>query len=330
MDIGEFMSTTFPVLFIAFNRPEHTQKTLESLLVQHPQEIYVFQDGPRVGNEQDVVNCGLVRQVIEKLVRDTDILVHRHYSETNRGCRDAIIYAISSVLREREAVIVVEDDIITSPAFLSFMNQALVHYRERKGVFSISGFSHSSSRFAIPDDYDYDVYCSPRLFNWGWGTWADRWFLTDWSMQYFTELSQHLYEVDAFNRGGDDMMPMLCDEYNGRSSAWDIQFAYFHFYNHAVSIVPCQSYTYNIGCDGSGTHCNDTQKKVETFAEISALNSKTDIKFLDALYFDKRIINRQYNVFSRSKRPFYQRVINTLARLMGKQPPFSIKKKIFV
>lgn len=318
-----------PILLITFNRPEHTQKTLEALLVQNPQEIYVFQDGPRVGNEQDVVNCGLVRLVIERLIQDTDIQVHKHYSEMNRGCRDAIIYAISSVLREREAVIVIEDDIITSPTFLTYMNKALEFYRERKGVFSISGFSHSPNQFAIPNDYEYDVYCSPRLFNWGWGTWADRWFLTDWSMQYFPEFFQHPYEIDAFNRGGDDMMPMLCDEYNGRSSAWDIQFAFSHFRNHAVSIVPCHSYTYNIGCDGSGTHCGDMRQSAESIVGKSCLNTKTDIKFLDILYFDKRIINRQNSVFSKCRRPFWQRIINTLARLFGIKPPFTIKKKIY-
>lgn len=36
-------------------------------------------------------------------------------------------------------------------------------------------------------------------------------------------------------------MPMLVDEREGSSSAWDIQFAFTHFANHAVSIVPCLS-----------------------------------------------------------------------------------------
>ena len=49
--------TTAPVLLIVFNRPEHTQKTLEALLVQRPSELYVFQDGPRVNNTCDLENC---------------------------------------------------------------------------------------------------------------------------------------------------------------------------------------------------------------------------------------------------------------------------------
>ena len=164
-----------PVLLITFNRPEHTKRTLEALLVQKPEILYVFQDGPREDNPNDLLSCKEVRSVIENSLDGVQIECHPHFSEINRGCRDAIIYAISEVLKEHDSVIVVEDDIITSPAFLSYMNKALDFYKERKTVFSISGHSHSSLHFQIPDEYPYDVYASPRLFNWGWGTWRDRW-----------------------------------------------------------------------------------------------------------------------------------------------------------
>ena len=242
-----------PVLIITFNRPEHTKQTIEALRVQQPPLVYVFQDGPRVGNVQDAKNCPAVHEVIEKEI-DWKCELHTHFSEENRGCRDAIIFAISSVLKEHESVIVVEDDIITSPAFYSYMCRALGYYRNRPTVWSISGYNIEKQRFSIPKDYDYDVYASPRLLNWGWGTWRDRWERTDWSMKYFDEFMRHPYEMQAFSRGGEDLIPMLVDEKIGRSSAWDIQFAFAHFANHAVSIVPCISYTQNIGQDGSGTH----------------------------------------------------------------------------
>lgn len=320
--------THAPVLLIAFNRPEHTQKTLDALMLQHPQEVYVFQDGARPNHDGDRVNCPLVHQVVEEFVQNNhECIFHTYYSDQNRGCRDAIIFAISSVLKEHESVIVVEDDIITSPAFLTYMNKALEYYRDHKSVFSISGHSHASSRFNIPADYPYDVYASPRLFNWGWATWRDRWERADWSMSYYEELMNNLSMQEAFCRGGDDMLRMLIDEKEGRSSAWDIQFAFAHFKNHAVSIVPCMSYTHNIGEDGSGTHCLCT-KEASSFVPAS-LNEKTDVKFLDTLYFDKRIINQQYNLFSRRKRPLWQKAINWLARLIGAEAPYKIKARVF-
>jgi len=317
-----------PVLLITFNRPEHTKRTLDALLIQAPKELYIFQDGARKNNHDDVLNCNKVREVIENAVKEKNIIVHRCYSDRNRGCRDAVIFAISSVLKNHEAVIVVEDDIITSPAFLSYMNNALEFYKERKTVFSISGHSPAPSKFAVPDDYSYDVYASPRLFNWGWGTWRNRWEQVDWSLSYYDELLRHTAEIEAFNRSGDDMFPMLRDEKEGLSSAWDIQFAFAHFKDHAVSIVPCISYTYNIGEDGSGTHCHNIH--INDIAVENLLNQNAWPKMLDNLYFDKRILNLQYNVFCRVKRPLWQKACNWVMRQIKRPAHFVIKKKIYV
>ena len=313
-----------PILFLAFNRPEHTRQTIDALRVQQPPLVFVFQDGPRAGNASDKENCALVRSVIEKGI-DWPCELHTVFSETNRGCRDAIIYAITEVLKQHESVIVVEDDIITSPAFYSYMCMALEYYKDRKTVFSISGHSHSPSTFVVPEDYDYDVFASPRLFNWGWGTWRDRWEQTDWSFSYYEEFMKHPYEKKAFCRGGDDLLPMLVDERQGKSSAWDIQFAFAHFANHAVSIVPCVSYTYNIGMDGSGTHCHSEASGDGK----EALNQNDNPKFLDNLYFDSRIINQLCSAFARKKRAAWQKAVNFIARKLGLEPPFLIKKRVY-
>lgn len=317
-----------PILLIVFNRPEHTKRTLEALLTQKPTIIYIFQDGPRNRHLDDYFMCQKVREIIDEQLEqlDSPIEVHKCYSEINRGCRDAIIYAITSVLREHESVIVVEDDIITSPAFLSYMNKALAYYKDNKSVHSISGYSHSPMRFRVPFDYEYDVYASPRLFNWGWGTWRDRWERVDWSMSYYDEFMSHPEQIEAFNRGGDDMTPMLIDEKEGRSSAWDIQFAFDQFKRHMVSIVPNVSYTQNIGFDGSGTHCGGHPQEIDSVLD---LNQNSNPHFLDTLYFDKRILNLQYSAFTYKKRPLWQKAINFIARKLSVQPPFVIKKSIY-
>ena len=319
------MSLATPVLLITFNRPEHTKQAVEALRVQQPPLMYVFQDGPRSGNDADSVNCHKVREVIETCI-DWPCELHTSYSEINRGCRNAIIYAITEVLKLHESVIMVEDDIITSPAFYSYMCKALDYYKDRKTVFSISGHSHSPSRFVVPEDYAYDVYASPRLFNWGWGTWRDRWEQADWSFSYYDEFMNHSFEKQAFCRGGDDMLLMLVDEKNGRSSAWDIQFAFAHFRNHAVSIVPSVSYTKNIGQDGSGTHCGSLSS---SRLEEETLNQNENPRFLDILYFDSRIINAMCSLFTKKKRPKWQKLVNYLARKVGMNPPFVLKKRVF-
>lgn len=51
--------------------------------------------------------------------------VEYHFAEKNIGCRDSVIQGITQVLEQYEAAIILEDDIVTSPYFLSYMNKCL-------------------------------------------------------------------------------------------------------------------------------------------------------------------------------------------------------------
>ena len=75
-----------PVLLITFNRPNHVRRTLEAIIAAHPHELYVFQDGAREGNENDLMKCAEVRQVVENLTKGTQIQLHTYYPEKNLGC----------------------------------------------------------------------------------------------------------------------------------------------------------------------------------------------------------------------------------------------------
>ena len=178
--------TLAPIVLFAYDRPDHLMQTLDALsknIYASDSILYVFVDGPKNNASTDVL---LRIKNVQQIVQNIKGFAHLeyHFSDQNIGCRDSIIQGISYVLKKHEYVIVMEDDIITSPAFLSYMNSALHYYANRPSVFSISGHSHSPNKFQVPVDYDYDVFASPRVFNWGWGTWANRWFTTDWSMQY--------------------------------------------------------------------------------------------------------------------------------------------------
>jgi hypothetical protein len=325
-----------PIVLFTFNRPWHTEQTLNALIqnvLANESILYVYADGPKENASPETLkNIAEVRAlVLSKQWCKEVVLVA---SDTNIGCRDSIIRGISEVLQKHEQVIIMEDDIITSPQFLTYMNLSLNYYKDRMAVFSISGHSHSPEKYKIPQDYTYDVYVSPRLFNWGWGTWANRWNQTNWSLDYYNEFAKSKYEVEAFNRCGDDLFKMLKEEKIGESDAWDIQFTFAHFRNHAVSIVPCIPYTRNIGLDGSGTHCNMGDK-----AELSntdsaksysyQLNTNKTPKLIDILYEDKRIINSIYSAFYPQKRPVWQKAINRLSRMLGRENVFVIKKKIY-
>lgn len=316
----------YPIILFAYNRPWHTEQVLRALKnnqLADQSHLIVFVDGPKItATTEQRRNIEEVRQVVKK--EKWCGSVEYHIAETNIGCRNSIIAGISQVLSIYEAAIVLEDDIVTSPYFLKYMNLTLNYYKERKSVFSVSGHNLPESKLQIPDDYAYDVYVSYRLLNWGWGTWADRWFQTNWDKTFIPAFLAKSQQVKAFNRGGDDLSRMLLEEFEGKSDAWDIQFAYTHFVNHAISIVPCHSYIQNIGLDGTGTH---VQKGTVMDNHLSLAMSEP--RLLDTLYEDSRIINAFYNAYCKKKRPLWQKAINFLARKLRMQPPFVIKKKVY-
>jgi hypothetical protein len=318
---------TYPVILFAYNRPQHTELVLNSLSeneLANETDLIIYIDGPKENALPDQINkINAVKEVAEskKWCKTVTIIA----AEKNIGCRNSIIRGISEVLSANEAAIILEDDIVTSAFFLKFMNNCLNYYKDYKTVFSISGLNLTDDKIKIPDDYPYDVYVSLRQFNSGWATWKNRWEKIEWNKDSLREFLENPSVCEAYSRGGDDLIPMLYDELEGRSDAWDVQFTFNQFKYHTVSIIPRYSYVDNIGGDGSGTHHIDAGENLR----FNLSRAIPEPKLLDILYEDKRIINAFYNAYSKNKRPLWQKIINRISRLMGGKNIFVIKKKIY-
>ncbi|MCE5332609.1 MAG: glycosyltransferase family 25 protein [Bacteroidales bacterium] len=316
-----------PIILFAYNRPWHTEQVLAALKknqLADQSHLIIFVDGPKAkATAEQLLNIEEVRKVVQKDKWCGS--VEYHISETNIGCRDSIISGISQTLEKYEAAIILEDDIVTSPYFLQFMNTCIHFYKEEKAVFSISGMNLPEHRMSLPDDYDYDVYVSLRQLNSGWATWKDRWQKINWSLDFLPAFLKNKNLVNSYSRGGDDLVPMLIEQVEGKTDAWDIQFTYNHFIHHAVSILPRYSYINNIGGDGSGTHHWDANADLH-FDLSKAIKEP---RLLDVIYEDKRIINAFYNAFCAKRRPIWQKAVNRLSRMFGGENLFVIKKKIY-
>src|SRR3546814_20893144 len=70
----------------------------------------------------------------------------------NLGLAQSIIIGVTQMLEQHEAVIVIEDDLLLSPYFLKYMNDALYHYRDDQRVASIHGYSLPTDR-PLPETY---------------------------------------------------------------------------------------------------------------------------------------------------------------------------------
>jgi len=321
------MNKLAPIILFAYNRPWHTEQVLQALKCNEladQSELIIFVDGPKENStDSQIKQIEQVQEVVQKEQWCKNIELH--FAEKNIGCRDSIIQGITDVLGRYDTVIVLEDDIVTSPYFLRFMNRCLDFYQSYKAVYSISGMTLPENRMTLPADYEYDVYVSLRQLNSGWATWSDRWNQIDWNLDFVPDFIHKKEFSESYARGGDDLIPMMLNQIEGKSDAWDIQFTYNHFYNHAVSIIPRYSYVDNIGGDGSGIHHLDTNE----IWRFDLNEAVIDPKLLDVIYEDKRIINAFYNAFSSKKRPLWQKLFNRMNRLFGGKNIFVVKKKIY-
>lgn len=243
---------TAPVILFAYKRPVELQATLRALQANYlasESDLYIFVDAAK--RPEDAPKVAQVHQVLNAVSGFRTI--HRDYAETNIGCANSIIRGVSHVLTKHPSAIIVEDDLITAPNFLDFMNQSLRHYADRRRVYSVAGYTMPFSR---PADYRPDAYFIPRHSPWGWATWADRWQSVDWDMTDYPAFIKDQEQQKAFMQGGSDLMNMLRNQMEGRADAWDIRFCYNRFKENGLTVYPTVSKVQNIGFGIEATHTN--------------------------------------------------------------------------
>ena len=122
-----------PVAFFAYNRPFHTYRTLKYLSLNKEAistDIYAFIDGKKKNSEIHLID-NVEKIIYSFLPNFRNIKISR--SNENLSCGINIKNGVTKVLRNNESVIVLEDDIIVSEFFLSYMNKALNLYKNDKG-----------------------------------------------------------------------------------------------------------------------------------------------------------------------------------------------------
>jgi len=245
-----------PIVLFVYNRPEHTQRTVESLLkniLASESRLFVFSDGAK--NEEDTQKVRTVRDYIKTIKGFGRIEIVLR--DKNFGLANSVISGVNEIFKQNDQVIVMEDDIISSPSFLTFMNKALAFYQDNKSIYSISGYPYP---IKIPNTYKKDVFISYRASSWGWGTWKDRWEKVDWEVKDFNKFISDKKAPELFDRGGQDLTPMLKAQMKGHVDSWAIRLGYALFKNNAYCLYPVTPLCKNIGTDKSGTHSSSSNK----------------------------------------------------------------------
>jgi 2-polyprenyl-3-methyl-5-hydroxy-6-metoxy-1,4-benzoquinol methylase len=247
------MRTLAPIVLFTYNRPWHTQQTIEALQkneLAKESELFIYSDGAK--NDEAVEKVNEVREYINKIVGFKKITIKQR--DKNWGLADSIIDGVTSLVNKYGKIIVLEDDIVTSPYFLKFMNDALDFYESEEKVWHISGWNYPIENITSNETFLW------RVMNcWGWATWKNKW-------KYFEKDPEKLintFDIDdiyKFNIDGtNDFWSQVTANKEKRINSWAI-FWYATIFKHdGLCLNPSTTFIDNIGIDNSGTHC--TYKK---------------------------------------------------------------------
>jgi hypothetical protein len=240
-----------PIALFVYARPDHVRRTIEALR-RNPEasesDLVVFSDGARTPDKQMAVDS--VREYLDSVSGFRSITVHRR--ATNHGLARSIIDGVASVLGTHDSVIVLEDDMVTAPNFLRYMNDALERFSRDDRIISVHGYMYPL-KHSLPE-----AFFLPGADCWGWGTWRRGWALFNPDGR---ELLEQLKKRDLLGffdlNGAYPYSRMLADQIAGRNDSWAVRWHASAILAGKLTLFPGRSLVHNIGNDSSGTHRGD-------------------------------------------------------------------------
>jgi len=253
-----FLMRLAPILLFAYARIEHLRKTLDSLArnpLASESDLTVYMDGAKGEVDLPQVNAARVflKQGRYEGVFHSLRIIER---DKNLGLAQSIIQGVSESLTATpdSAVIVLEDDLLLAPHFLTYMNEGLRLYRDDPRVMCIHGYNYPMETEGLSESFFLlGADC------WGWATWGRAWkhFNSD-GQALLTALKRRELTSHFDLEGAYPYMQMLEDQILGKNNSWAIRWRAATFLAGGLTLYPRNSLVRNIGIDGSGVHCRSS------------------------------------------------------------------------
>ncbi|MEG1616001.1 MAG: glycosyltransferase [Bacteroidales bacterium] len=237
-----------PILLLTYTRTDHLARTLHALKANElaaQSDLFIYSDG--AASEKDVAAVEGVRMMLKSLTGFKSVTVIEQ--PVNRGLAANVIAGVTDMTERFGKVIVLEDDLMTSPYFLTFMNEALTLYQEDERVMNVQGHVlHTAHR--MPESFFI------RFTNsWGWGTWKRAWDQFEPDGRKLLAQLEERGLTREFDFGG--LYPftrMLRRQIAGTAHSWMIRWNATMFLKGGLALNAGRSLVLNIGTDGSGTN----------------------------------------------------------------------------
>jgi len=252
----------------------HTCRTIEALqknVLADRSDLFIFSDAPK--NDKNIKKVEEVRKYIESISGFGSVTIVKR--SENFGLAKNIINGVTEIVNKYGRVIVLEDDIVTSPYFLKYMNDALEIYKDEPRVMHISGYTPNIPVYNLPETYFFRLPSS-----WGWATWNRAWKFFKKDMNVFYDFSRQ--EIRAFNLdGAENFWLQLKKNKKGKIDTWGIFWYASVFKQNGICCYPAQSLVENIGFDSTGVHCSSTN--------VYGVN----LRLVPIMWFEKKTVENQ-------------------------------------
>lgn len=305
-----------PIVLFAYNRPEHTEQTLRALEqndLADESDLFVFLDGAKTSSSPaELSKARAVKEILlKKWLFKSLRLIER---ESNFGLADNITDGVTRVVTEFGKVIVLEDDMITSPGFLTYMNGALDLYQKNVKVMHVSAYMFPVHDTLPPSFFYNTTSC------WGWATWDRAWQHFNQDAGQLLELIEREDRIKQFDI--EDTYPFsdqLRANAKGELRTWAVKWYASFFLQGGFALHPYPSLVNNIGHDGGGENCGVTSRfewpNLAQHIELNEIKIAESPRARELMQdFNRGAFSRHQHGRHQSKRGFFQRLIRSFRK----------------
>lgn len=286
------------VLLVFFTRHEQFKKVFEQVRKARPSRLFLYQDGPRIGREEDIVNIEKCRAIVENI--DWNCEVHRLYQEKNYGCDPSGYIAQTWAFSQTDKCIVVEDDDVPAVSFFSFCKELLDKYENDQRVMLITGLNVDE----ITEYCPYDYFFTSTTFTVGcWASWSR--VINMWDNEY--KILDEEYELKLVNEKikrnsfANDFMDSCINHKKSEIPHFETIMILSQYLNSGLTIIPKKNMVLNIGLTGDATH---TQGELDTlpkgYRKLFMLNTfeiQEELKHPKYVIEDYTYKDRSYEIY---------------------------------
>jgi len=279
-----------PITLFVYNRQWHAQETVEALQeneLSKESDLFIFSDGPK--NDKEKENVNKVREYIKTIdgFKSINIILR----EKNLGLAKSIITGVTEIIDRYGKIIVMEDDLVSSPYFIKFMNDALEFYEREEKVVSIHGYIYPVKTKNLRSFFIKGSDCL------GWATWKRGWDMFEQDgRKLLRELKARRLTREFDINGAYPYTRMLEGQVKGNIESWAVLWYASTFLKDRLTLYPGRSFIRHIGNDNSGTNFGK-----EDILDCKIADSPVAVN--DMAITEDLEMRREIERFFREKRP---------------------------